>query len=160
MEYKDKLNKIIDETFNKKEQKDCFSDKQQYPIDIRKKILLVDDNQILRDMYAMKFEKNDYEVKTASDGEETIKLIMSGFIPDIFITDLMIPNMDGLCLFEIIKNRKLAPNAIAIMLTNKGLLSEINKAKDLGFHGFIVKATTMPAEVVEQVKKIYKENCK
>ena len=72
----------------------------------------------------------------------------------------MIPEMDGFAIFEAIKKEKLAPNAISIVLTNKGLSEDIKKAKEIGFHGYIVKATTIPAEVVEQVKKIYEENCK
>ena len=160
MDYKNKINNFIKNTFSLKQQQDCVSNIQQPLINIKKKILLIDDDQILNDMYSMKFNKNGYEIKTAASGEEAIMLIKEGYIPDILITDLMMPIMDGFTVFETIKKENLAPNVIAIMLTNKGLSEEINKAKDLGFHGYIVKATTIQVEVVEEVKKIYKENCK
>lgn len=160
MDFKDKINQIIKETFVDKNLQDCIDNKQQPLIDFKKKILIIDDDPILHEMYAMKFQKNGYDVKTAADGEKALCILRGGYLPDILLIDLMIPVMDGFTIFEIIKKEKLAPNAVAIMLTNRGLSDEINKAKDLGFHGYIVKATTVPAEVVEEVKKIYKENCK
>jgi two-component system chemotaxis response regulator CheY len=155
MEYSKIINKKIDDTFNK----DDSSVKQKSLMNVMKKILLVDDDQLLHDMYSMKFKKNGFEVKTASDGEEAIQIIKDGYVPDVLITDLMMPVMDGFGIFEAIKKENLAPNIIAIMLTNKGLSEEINKAKEEGFHGYIVKATTIPAGVVEEVKKICESHC-
>ena len=158
MEYKNKINKVIKNTFDGKDSKDCIA-KQQPLIDIKKKILFIDDDQILRDMYSAKFQRNGYEIKAVASGEEALNLIKGLYIPDILITDLMIPIMDGFSIFETIKKEKLLPNVIAIMLTNKGLSEEINKAKELGFNGYIVKAMTVPAEVVEEVKKICSDHC-
>ena len=157
MEYSDKINKKIQDSFNVADNNKPIN---QIPlIKIKNKILLVDDDELLHNMYAMKFEKNGFEVRVASGGEEAIKIIKDGYIPDIFITDIMMPNMDGLTIFEVIKKEKLAPNAVAIALTNKGLSTEINRAKEGGFHGYIVKATTIPADVVEEVKKICRNYC-
>jgi DNA-binding NarL/FixJ family response regulator len=74
--------------------------------------------------------------------------------------DLIMPMMDGFVMYENIKKANLAPDAIAIMLTNQGQTSDINRAKDLGIHGYIVKATTIPSEVVEEVINIYNKNKK
>ncbi len=68
--------------------------------------------------------------------------------------------MDGFTIYENVKKDNLAPGAVAIVLTNQGLSSDINRAKELGFHGYIVKATTIPSEVVEEVLDIYKKNQK
>ena len=70
------------------------------------------------------------------------------------------PIMDGFTMYETIKRDNLAPGALAIMLTNQGLVSDINRAKELGVHGYIVKATTIPSEVVEEVIEIYAKNNK
>ena len=155
MDYKEKLNKMVEEVFEKNKTTDCISNKQQPLINTQKKILLVDDDQILCDMYSMKFQKNGYEIKAVYRGEDAINILKGGFAPDILVIDLMLPVMDGFAVFDSIKKEKLAPNAVAVMLTNKGLSEDINQAKEAGFNGFIVKATTTPAEVVEQVKKIY-----
>lgn len=159
MEYKNKINKVIKNAFGEKDPKDCPPEKKQPLVEIKKRILFIDDDQILRDMYSAKFQRNGYDIKSVESGEEAINLIKGGFVPDILITDLMIPIMDGFSIFETIKREKLAPDVIAIMLTNKGLSEEVNKAKELGFHGYIVKAMTIPAEVVEEVKKICIQNC-
>ena len=65
------------------------------------------------------------------------------------------PGMDGFDVLEAIKSEKLAPKALIIMLTNQGQLTDINKAKSFGINGYIIKATTIPSEVVQDVTRIY-----
>jgi two-component system OmpR family response regulator len=128
--------------------------------DNKKKILIVDDDKFLLNMYSIKFQKNGYDVTVATGGPDAIDLLRNGLNPDIMVMDLIMPVMDGFTMFENIKKENLAPNSIYIMLTNQGLLSDINKAKSLGVHGYIVKATTIPSEVVEEVSEIYSKNNK
>ena len=126
----------------------------------KKKILIVDDDKFLLGMYSMKFEKGGFEVKVASTGAEAIDTLTNGFKPDILLMDLIMPMMDGFVMYENIKKAKLADQAVAIMLTNQGQTNDINRARDLGIHGYIVKATTIPSEVVEEVIIIYNKNKK
>ena len=126
----------------------------------KKKILIVDDDKFLLSMYSIKFNKNGFEVKTATGGQDALFLIKDGFVPDILLLDLIMPVMDGFALYEAIKKDNLLPNLVTIMLTNQGLNSDINKAKELGVQGYIVKATTIPSEVVEEVVEIYNKNKK
>ena len=128
--------------------------------DNKKKILIVDDDKFLLNMYSIKFQKNGYDVTVATGGPDAIDLLRNGLNPDIMVMDLIMPVMDGFTMFENIKKENLEPNSIYIMLTNQGLLSDINKAKSLGVHGYIVKATTIPSEVVEEVSEIYSKNNK
>ncbi len=124
----------------------------------KKKILIVDDDKFLLNMYSMKFEKNNFEVKVAFGGVDAIEILKNGYKPEILLMDLIMPVMDGFSMYETIKKENLAPDVIAIMLTNQGLVSDINRAKELGVHGYIVKATTIPSEVVEEVVEIYQKN--
>jgi CheY-like chemotaxis protein len=126
----------------------------------KKKILIVDDDKFLLSMYSMKFEKNGFEVKVASNGPDAIDMLKGGFKPDALLMDIIMPIMDGLATVEQIKKENLAPDSIVVMLTNQGLVSDINRAKELGVHGYIVKATTIPSEVVEEVLGIYNKNKK
>jgi CheY-like chemotaxis protein len=126
----------------------------------KKKILIVDDDKFLLGMYSMKFGKNGFDVKVASGGAEALGILKEGWKPDILLLDLIMPVMDGFSIYEQIKKENLAPNVIAVMLTNQGLQSDINRAKELGFHGYIVKATTIPSEVVSEVIGIYEQNKK
>ncbi len=126
----------------------------------KKKILIIDDDKFLLGMYSLKFSKNDFDVKTASGGTDALQLLREGWKPDIILLDLIMPEMDGFTVYENIKKENLAQNVIAVMLTNQGQLSDINKAKELGFHGYIVKATTIPSEVVSEVISIFEKNKK
>ena len=70
------------------------------------------------------------------------------------------PVMDGFEILAALKKGNLAPQASVIMLTNQGQLSDIEKAKSFGVAGYIIKATTIPSEVVEEVTRIYNLNKK
>ncbi len=126
----------------------------------KKKILIVDDDKFLLGMYSMKFGKNGFDVKVASSGMEALAILKEGWKPEILLLDLIMPEMDGFSIYETVKKENLAPNVVAVMLTNQGLQSDINRAKELGFHGYIVKATTIPSEVVSEVINIYEKNKK
>lgn len=119
-----------------------------------KKILLVDDDRFLLDMYAIKFNKSGYEVKTADSTDAGIKLIRDGYVPDIILADVVMPGMDGLEMVGKIKEENLAPSATIIMLTNQGSSDDIGRARKLNVDGYIVKATTVPSEVLKEVENV------
>jgi len=119
------------------------------------KVLIVDDDKFLLNMYSLKFNNNSFEVNAAASGEEALGKIKDGFIPDIILLDIVMPGMDGFQVLDSLKKKNIAPNAMIIMLTNQGQLSDIEKAKSFGINGYIIKATTIPSEVVEEVKRIY-----
>lgn len=119
-----------------------------------KKILLVDDDKFLLDMYAIKFSKAGYDVKTADSTDGGLKLVRDGYIPKVMLIDIVMPGMDGLDLVAAIRKEQVAPNAVMIMLTNQGSSDDISRAKKLGVDGYIVKATTIPSEVLNEVERI------
>jgi two-component system phosphate regulon response regulator PhoB len=119
-----------------------------------KKILLVDDDSFLLDMYAMKFSKSGYEVQTADSTESGLKVIRDGYIPDIMLVDIVMPGADGLEMVSTVRAEKLAPAAVIIMLTNQGSSDDVARSRKLNVDGYIVKATTIPSEVLSEVEKI------
>jgi CheY-like chemotaxis protein len=119
------------------------------------KVLIVDDDKFLLNMYSIKFAKSNFEVNSAVSGEEAFGKIKEGYIPDIILLDIVMPGMDGFEILDNLKKNNIAPNAMIIMLTNQGQLSDIEKAKSFGINGYIIKATTIPSEVVEEVERIY-----
>ena len=119
------------------------------------KVLIVDDDKFLLNMYSIKFSKGNYEVNSATSGEEVFTKIKDGFISDIILLDIVMPGMDGFEILGKLKKDNIVPKAVVIMLTNQGQLSDIEKAKSLGINGYIIKATTIPSEVVEEVGRIY-----
>ncbi len=124
------------------------------------KILIVDDDKFLLNMYSNKFQKSGFSVEVVPGTELALDKIKGGFSPDVLLLDIILPQMTGLEFVERIKEENLLPNAIIVMLTNQSDGSDIQKAKDLKVHGYIVKATTIPSEVVTEVTKIIEDNKK
>lgn len=125
-------------------------------MDQKTKILIIDDDKFLLDMYSLKFSKGGYEVNTAFNGEEAISKIKEGYIPDVVLCDVIMPVMDGLTFIKKIRQEKLAPDATVIVLSNQGQTDDIKTAESLGIDGYIIKALTIPSEVLEQVDTIHK----
>ncbi len=121
-----------------------------------KKIFFVDDDRFLLDMYALKFTKAGYEVKTSDSTETALKMIREGYVPDILLCDIVMPGIDGLEMVEVIRKNKLLPQVIIVMLTNQGSSDDIGRAQRLKVDGYIVKATTIPSEVLSEVERICK----
>ena len=122
---------------------------------INRKVLLVDDDQFLLDMYVMKFTKSGYEVKSADSTAVALKIVREGYVPDVILSDIVMPDMDGLDFVDTLRKENLVPKAVIIMLTNQGSYDDIARAKKLNVDGYIVKATTIPSEVLTQVDKIF-----
>ncbi|MBP6866610.1 MAG: response regulator [Candidatus Pacebacteria bacterium] len=120
----------------------------------KKKILIVDDDSFLLDMYAFKFSQNNFEVYTVMEGGQAIEKLEGGLSPDVVLMDLIMPGMDGFETLEKIRDNKLCPSATKIILSNKSQQADIDRGAALGVEGYIVKANSTPAEVIEQVIKI------
>lgn len=117
----------------------------------RRNILLVDDDRFLLDMYSMKFSKEGYVVHASFSVTEALETLRGGFVPEAIIFDLVMPERDGFSLLEAIKAEKLAPKAVLIALTNQMEDSDRDRARELGAHALIVKASKIPSEVVNIV---------
>ena len=85
--------------------------------------------------------------------DEALRKLKDGFAPDAIVLDIVMPGMDGIELLEKIRAEKLSPNSVIVFLTNQGQPSDIEKAKSLGASGYIVKASTIPSEVFNEVVK-------
>lgn len=119
--------------------------------EIPKKILIVDDDKFLLDMYTYKFKEKKFDVMQALGSIEALNKLKEGITPDVILLDVVMPAMDGFELLTLIKSEKLAPNAKVIMLSNLGQPSDVEKGRSLGARGYVVKASATPSEVVEKV---------
>jgi len=117
------------------------------------KILIVDDDPFILDMYILKFKEKGFEVDTARDGKTALEKINS-FNPDVLLLDLVLPMLDGFEVLEELKKRGSAPRAKIIILTNLGQKEDIERGINLGAHDYIIKAHFTPSEVVEKVKSV------
>ena len=119
-----------------------------------KKILIVDDDSFLLDMYALKFSKSNFNVSTALGPEPALEKLRGGLSPEIILMDIMMPIMDGFELFAKIKEENISPNSVVIFLSNRGQPSDVTQAETLGASGYIVKASSTPSEVIDKVVNI------
>jgi two-component system, chemotaxis family, chemotaxis protein CheY len=117
-------------------------------------VFLVDDDKFLLEMYRKKFESSGALVDVAWGSDEALSKLRTGAKPDIILLDIIMPGMDGLELLETIRKENLSPDSVVIMLTNESSLDKIEKAKTLGIKGYIVKAVSIPSEVVDETLKI------
>ena len=119
-----------------------------------KKILIVDDDTFLLDMYALKFSTAGFDVTTALGAAPALEKLRGGYVPEILVTDIVMPVTDGFEMLEKIKAEHLAPNAVKVILSNRGQESDMQRGGELDVSGYIVKASTTPAEVIQLVTQI------
>jgi len=115
------------------------------------KVLVVDDDKFLLDIYAVKFKQEGMSVSTAVGGKEALEVLSKDSSFDAVLLDIVMPDMDGLELFKEIKEKKYASGSAIIILTNQGQQEDIDRAKEAGVDGYIIKASTLPSEVLSQV---------
>jgi len=115
------------------------------------KVLLLDDDKFLADMYSMKFVQSGYDVTACLSVDDAIAALKGGFVPEAVLFDIVMPVHDGFSFLQKLRDEKLAEGAIKIALTNQSDDEEQKKAKDLGADRYIIKASMIPSEVVNIV---------
>lgn len=123
-----------------------------------KKVLIVEDDNFLSDMYQTKFNSEGFDAIMAEDGETGIRLLSEGLRPDIVLLDIVMPKMDGIETLASIKKIDDYKDIPVVMLTNLGQKEEIDKVMNLGATNYLVKANYTPREVVKKVSEILSSN--
>lgn len=119
------------------------------------KILLVDDDAFVRDMYAAKFKEAGYEVAAAENGARALEQLENeDNAVDIVLLDMVMPEMDGLTFLESATQLPSAKNVRFIVLSNQGEENDKQRASDAGAAGYIVKAESVPSDVVANVEAL------
>ncbi len=124
---------------------------------LKKTILIVDDDEFLLDMYAVKFREFGFSVEISFSGQEALDKIRGGLSPDIILLDVIMPNMDGFEFLQMVKKGSLLKNTKIIILTNLGQKEDIKKGMELGADDYVVKAYFTPSEIVQKVDLLLKQ---
>jgi len=119
------------------------------------KILLVEDDEMLHNMYTQKFSQEGYTVISAYNGSEGIKKAEEEK-PDVILMDIIMPKMDGFVALKKIKQNSALAHIPVMMLTNLGQEEDIKKGRELGADDYFIKANHTPAEVVTKIKSLLK----
>lgn len=117
------------------------------------KILLVEDDEMLHTMYTQKFTKEGFEVLSAFNGAEGIKMAEESG-PAVILLDIIMPKMDGFVALKKLKKNEKTKDIPVILLTNLGQEEDIRKGKELGATDYFIKANHTPQEVVDKVKDV------
>ncbi|HOX10946.1 MAG TPA: response regulator transcription factor [Candidatus Moranbacteria bacterium] len=121
--------------------------------DEKKKILVVEDDIFISDIYQVKFTQEGFEVAIAVNGLEALK-ILDNFRPDIILLDIIMPQMDGIETLKKIKNNDKWKNIPIIMLTNISEKEKVEESEEMGVNDYLVKSQFTPSEVVGKVNAL------
>lgn len=119
---------------------------------MNQKILIVEDDQFLRDLYHELLADEGFQIDTAVDGEEGLRKIMTGGY-DLILLDIMLPKKDGLDVLRTLKNQQpTTANGGIVVLTNLGQDTVIKEALSLGASGYLIKSALTPDQVLHEVR--------
>jgi len=116
-----------------------------------KVVLLVEDNDFIRNMYQLKLSKAGLTVEEAVDGKQALEKIAAKK-PDLVLLDMMMPNMSGIDVLKQLNKDKLIPELPVIVLTNIMNSQAITEARDLGARDYIIKTDLTPSQVIDKLK--------
>lgn len=117
------------------------------------KAIVIEDDQDLQYIYKLKLEREGFDVRTASNGEEGLA-VCEAFAPDIILLDLMMPVMNGTEMLAHLRAQNWGSNIRVIILTNISKDEAPQALRFLHVDRYIVKAHHTPAQVVEIVREI------
>lgn len=115
-------------------------------------ILIVDDEQDIRELIAMNLQRESYQVLEAADGLEAVAIAKKE-LPDLILLDLMLPEKDGYGVFQDLKAEKSTQSIAIIMLTARGKLDERIMGLSLGADDYVCKPFS-PKELMLRIKNV------
>ena len=121
---------------------------------MKKKILLIEDEQVLAEMYTDKFMMAGFEVAAAFSAEEGLDVLKAQkTLPDLILLDLVLPKLNGFEVLAGLKKDNKTKEIPIIILTNMDNMEDVNKALELGASTYLVKTEYDLEELVSKIKK-------
>lgn len=117
------------------------------------KILIIEDDRYISKMYQLKLSLDGFDVQVADNGRIGIEKVKE-FKPDIILTDILMPEMDGFEVIKQVKSDEELKTIPILIMSNLGQEDHIQKGLELGALGYIVKSQYTPSKVVEKIKEI------
>ncbi|HHX58417.1 MAG TPA: response regulator [Candidatus Moranbacteria bacterium] len=123
------------------------------------KILIIEDDKFIGEIYVTKLAAEGFDVSLAEDGEEGLEMIKSE-MPDVVLLDVLMPKMDGLEVLEEMKKIPELDTIKVIMLTNANEEEFVKRANAARKVEYLLKSGHTPGEVVEKIEDLLKEKNK
>jgi DNA-binding response OmpR family regulator len=121
---------------------------------MKKKILIIEDEKILRTLLTQTLSREGFEVKEAVDGEEGLEKAKTEK-PDLILLDLILPTIDGYEVLERLKKDPFTESIPVMIISNLGQDEEIQRGLKLGAVDFLIKAHFTLDEISEKIKKFF-----
>jgi CheY-like chemotaxis protein len=116
-----------------------------------KKVLLVEDDNNLADVYSTRLEAEGFDIQRVPNGEDALASALQ-YKPDLILLDVMMPKVSGFDVLDILRNTPETSKVKIVMLTALGQDSDQQRAKDLGVDDYLVKSQVVIADVVDRIK--------
>jgi DNA-binding response OmpR family regulator len=116
-----------------------------------KKILLVEDDDALANVYLNRLEVEGFEVRRVANGEDALAAVIE-YKPDMVLLDVMMPKVSGFEVLDIMRNTPQTANQKVIVLTALSQESDRKRAEDLGADDYLVKSQVVIADVIDRIK--------
>ncbi len=117
----------------------------------KEKILIIEDDFFIRELYNRQFVKDGYTVVTAEDGPDGL-IKASQENPDLILLDIMLPKLNGLDLLRTLKSKPETKLIPVILLTNLGQESVIKEGFEYGAESYLIKSAYTPSQIIEEIK--------
>lgn len=121
------------------------------PATILKRILLVEDDDVLANVYVIRLQAEGFDVRRVANGEEALAAALS-YHPDLVLLDVMMPKVSGFDVLDILRNTPETAGLKVIMLTALSQESDKEHAEALGANEYLVKSQVVISDVVERVR--------
>lgn len=120
------------------------------------KVLIVEDDTMILDMYVHKFEQEGFAVFHLDRGDGVVELAANEQ-PNIILLDVIMPGMDGFAVLQELKANNQTKNIPVVMLTNLGQDEDRTKGLTMGAIGYIIKSNMTPGDVVKKSREFLKQ---
>jgi CheY-like chemotaxis protein len=121
------------------------------PVGSAKRILLVEDDDALANVYQTRLQAEGFDIKRVPNGEDALSVAIQ-FKPALILLDVMMPKVSGFDVLDILRNTPETNNVKVIMLTALSQDSDKARAQELGADDYLVKSQVVIADVVERIR--------
>ncbi len=118
----------------------------------RRKVLLVEDDEGLAQVYIARLEVENFDVKRVPNGEDALATAIE-YKPDLILLDVMMPKVNGFDVLDILRNTPETTNVKIVMLTALSQESDRKKAEEMGVDDYLVKSQVVISDVVDRIKQ-------
>lgn len=117
----------------------------------KKKILLVEDDDALANVYVMRLQAENFDCRRVANGEDALAAARE-YKPDLVLLDVMMPKISGFDVLDILRNTPDTANLKVIMLTALSQDSDKLRAQSLGVDDYLVKSQVVITDVMDRIR--------